>query len=128
MLILPQRVFLQPISVPNKPSSMHPFLLQAEVALLVPYSLLSLCCRYYNTFLLPAVRDDIAEHKRLNYHLYRAVKKALFRPAAFFKVSSWTSRRSCTTLFDCLFARDSSCRWWKEEAVLSTKQSLLVLC
>ena len=41
--------------------------------------------RFYNLVLYPRVRDDIAEYKRLNYHLYMALKKALFKPAAFFK-------------------------------------------
>jgi len=41
--------------------------------------------RYFNLILYPRVRDDIAEYKRLNYHLYMALKKALFKPAAFFK-------------------------------------------
>ena len=35
--------------------------------------------------LLPRVRDDIAEYKRLNFHLYQALRKALFKPGAFFK-------------------------------------------
>ena len=41
--------------------------------------------RFYSLILYPRVRDDIAEYKRLNYHLYMALKKALFKPAAFFK-------------------------------------------
>ncbi|XP_053724006.1 bystin [Synchiropus splendidus] len=41
--------------------------------------------RFYNLVLLPRVRDDIAEYKRLNYHLYSALKKALFKPGAWFK-------------------------------------------
>ena len=41
--------------------------------------------RFYNLILLPAVRDDIASNKRLNYHLYRSLKKACYKPAAFFK-------------------------------------------
>lgn len=41
--------------------------------------------RFYNLVLLPRVRDDINEYKRLNYHLYSALKKALYKPAAFFK-------------------------------------------
>jgi len=41
--------------------------------------------RYFNVILYPRVRDDVAEYKRLNYHLYMALKKALFKPAAFFK-------------------------------------------
>lgn len=41
--------------------------------------------RFLFTVLLPAVRDDIAQNKKLNYHLYMALKKALFKPGAFFK-------------------------------------------
>jgi essential nuclear protein 1 len=41
--------------------------------------------RFFNLILLEKVRDDIAETKKLNYHLYMAVKKSLFKPAAFFK-------------------------------------------
>eukprot|EP00057_Strongylocentrotus_purpuratus_P000379 XP_001175650.2 PREDICTED: bystin [Strongylocentrotus purpuratus] len=40
---------------------------------------------FYNLILLPRIQDDIAEFKRLNFHLYMALKKALFKPAAFFK-------------------------------------------
>ncbi|XP_028925338.1 bystin isoform X2 [Ornithorhynchus anatinus] len=41
--------------------------------------------RFYNLVLLPRIRDDIAEYKRLNFHLYMALKKALFKPGAWFK-------------------------------------------
>lgn len=41
--------------------------------------------RYYNLVLLPRIRDDICEYKRLNYHLYQALRKALFKPGAFMK-------------------------------------------
>ncbi|KAM6183763.1 bystin isoform 2-T2 [Erethizon dorsatum] len=41
--------------------------------------------RFYNLVLLPRVRDDIAEYKRLNFHLYMALKKALFKPGSWFK-------------------------------------------
>lgn len=41
--------------------------------------------RFLCTVLLPAVRDDIAENKKLNCHLYMALKKSLFKPGAFFK-------------------------------------------
>jgi essential nuclear protein 1 len=41
--------------------------------------------RFYNLILMPAVRDDIRSNRRLNYHLYRSLKKALYKPAAFFK-------------------------------------------
>ncbi|XP_066904867.1 bystin [Halyomorpha halys] len=41
--------------------------------------------RYYNLVLLPRIRDDIAEYKRLNFHLYQALRKALYKPGAFMK-------------------------------------------
>ncbi|KAJ1730061.1 snoRNA-binding rRNA-processing protein [Coemansia biformis] len=41
--------------------------------------------QFLSLVLLDQVRDDIAENKRLNYHLYMALKKSLYKPAAFFK-------------------------------------------
>ncbi|RYG65972.1 hypothetical protein EON64_10790 [archaeon] len=41
--------------------------------------------RFLNLVLLEKVRDDIDGHGKLNYHLYLALKKALFKPAAFYK-------------------------------------------
>lgn len=41
--------------------------------------------RFYNLVLLPAVRQNIAEYKRLNFHYYRSLRKAIYKPAAFFK-------------------------------------------
>ncbi|XP_036319938.1 bystin isoform X2 [Rhagoletis pomonella] len=41
--------------------------------------------RFFNLVLLPRIRDDLCEYKKLNMHLYNALKKALFKPAAFMK-------------------------------------------
>ncbi|CAG0926027.1 unnamed protein product, partial [Notodromas monacha] len=41
--------------------------------------------RFYNMILLPRVRDDIAEFRKLNFHLYQAMRKALFKPGAFYR-------------------------------------------
>jgi len=41
--------------------------------------------RFFNVVLLEKVRDDIRRNNKLNYHLYLALKKALFKPAAFYK-------------------------------------------
>lgn len=41
--------------------------------------------RFYNLVLLPALRENIARYKKLNFHYYRSLRKALFKPAAFFK-------------------------------------------
>lgn len=35
--------------------------------------------------LLPRLRDDIDEYKKLNFHLYQALHKAMYKPQAFFK-------------------------------------------
>uniref|UniRef100_A0A8C2LLJ9 Bystin n=1 Tax=Cricetulus griseus TaxID=10029 RepID=A0A8C2LLJ9_CRIGR len=40
---------------------------------------------FYNLVLHPRVWDGIAEYKQLNFHLYMALKKALFKPGAWFK-------------------------------------------
>lgn len=54
--------------------------------------------RFYYLVLLPRIRDDIAEYKRLNFHLYMALKKALYKPAAFFKgiLLPLCDSRTCT--------------------------------
>jgi essential nuclear protein 1 len=41
--------------------------------------------RFYYLVLLDACRTDIYESKKLNYHYYMSLKKAVYKPAAFFK-------------------------------------------
>lgn len=41
--------------------------------------------RFYYLVLYPRVRMDIEKHKRLNYHLYASLKKAIYKPSAFFR-------------------------------------------
>ena len=41
--------------------------------------------RFFNLILLDRVREDIQQNKKLNVHLYMALKKGLYKPAAFFK-------------------------------------------
>ncbi|KAI8325265.1 Bystin [Martensiomyces pterosporus] len=41
--------------------------------------------KFLSLVILDRVRDDIAENKKLNYHLYMSLKKSLYKPAAFFK-------------------------------------------
>ena len=40
---------------------------------------------FYNEVLLERAKEDIRGNKRLNYHLYQALHKALFKPAPWFK-------------------------------------------
>jgi len=41
--------------------------------------------RFYNLVLLDSVRADIHSNRKLNYHYYMALKKSVYKPAAFFK-------------------------------------------
>ena len=41
--------------------------------------------RYLNVVLLPSVRQNIGKYKKLNCHLYMAVKKSIFKQGAFFR-------------------------------------------
>ena len=40
---------------------------------------------FYENYLVPALRSDIKKNKKLNIHYYNCLKRALFRPSAFFK-------------------------------------------
>ncbi|TEB35541.1 cell adhesion protein byn-1 [Coprinellus micaceus] len=40
---------------------------------------------FLSVVLLDAVRDDIRENKKMNVHYYEALKRSLYKPAAFFK-------------------------------------------
>jgi essential nuclear protein 1 len=53
--------------------------------------------RYYNLVLLPAVRDDIGNNGRLNFHLYEALKKAMYKPQAWLRgILLPLAQESCT--------------------------------
>jgi len=41
--------------------------------------------RFFNLILLPRLRDDIQEYKKLNFHMYNALKRSLYKPSAFYK-------------------------------------------
>lgn len=40
---------------------------------------------FYKTWLVPSVRRDLANNKKLNVHLYDSLKKALYKTNAWFK-------------------------------------------
>ncbi|CAE7569181.1 BYSL [Symbiodinium microadriaticum] len=54
--------------------------------------------RFYSVVLLEKCRDDIRTNNKLNYHLYMALKKALFKPGAFYKgiLIPLVSSKTCT--------------------------------
>lgn len=41
--------------------------------------------RFIEMVILERVREDIYENKKLNVHLFNCLKRALFKPAGFFK-------------------------------------------
>ncbi|WFD38878.1 snoRNA-binding rRNA-processing protein [Malassezia japonica] len=43
------------------------------------------CERYYQLVFLDKIRDEIRENKKVSYQMYEAIKKSLYKPAAFFK-------------------------------------------
>ena len=53
-----------------------------------------------------ACRSDIAENRRLNYHLYEALRKSVYKPAAFYKgmLLPLASAGDCTLREAAIFA------------------------
>lgn len=68
---------------------------------------------FVSDVLLPCVREDIMETKKLNVHLYKALKKSLYKPAAFFRglLFPITASGTCTlreaTIISSVMARVS---------------------
>ena len=56
----------------------------------------ALAQRFFNLVLLPKVRRQISESRRVNVHLYNALKKSLYKPAAFYKGVLLPLCASCT--------------------------------
>ena len=62
---------------------------------------------FLSVVLLDAIREDIQSHKKLNVQYYECLKRALYKPGAFFKgivfpmleVSSFTRSRACYSFF-----------------------------
>ncbi|KAF8659961.1 hypothetical protein HU200_058043 [Digitaria exilis] len=54
--------------------------------------------RFYEAILLPRVRNDIRQNKRLHFALYQSLKKSLYKPAAFNKgiLLPLCQERNCT--------------------------------
>ena len=55
--------------------------------------------RFLATVLLPHVRQDIRENRRLHFALFQSLKKAAYKPDAFFKVRT-CSRGVCVAPMD----------------------------
>ena len=49
------------------------------------YSYFAILFRFYHNILLEACRRNFDETKTVNVHYFQALKKAIYKPAAFFK-------------------------------------------
>lgn len=84
--ILPTLPFptIQTLIPITRPESWSPNALYAGTRLFVS-STPAVAQYFVSEVLLERVRDDIAETRKLNVHLYNSLKKSLYKPAAFFK-------------------------------------------
>ena len=56
-----------------------------EAVILFSSSEILMSYTFYEKYLVPAIRNDIKKNKKLNIHYYNCLKRALFKPSAFFK-------------------------------------------
>lgn len=83
--ILPALLDWEEVIVLTKPEQWSPQAMYQATRLFASNSQPEMAAKFYSNFLLPAVRQDIAENKTLNYHHYQSIKKAIFKPKAFFR-------------------------------------------
>ena len=72
----------------TEPESWSPHATYQATRLFVSNLNARLAQRFMALVLLPHVRQDIQEHQRLHFALFQALKKAAYKPDAFYKVSS----------------------------------------
>eukprot|EP00877_Chromochloris_zofingiensis_P005227 jgi/Chrzof1/14705/Cz09g12210.t1 len=80
------------------PEGWSPHAMYAATKMFVSNLNARLAQRFLALVLLPRVRSDIAEHKRLHFALFQALKKATYKPGAFFKglLLPLCQSRTCT--------------------------------
>lgn len=83
--IIPQLTNWEEILYVTQPEEWRPAAMREATRLFASNMNPRMAQRFFNLVLLPAVQDDIRSNKKLNFHLYLALKKALYKPAAFFK-------------------------------------------
>lgn len=69
----------------TRPDEWSPHAMWAAVRMFVSGMNEKMSQRFFNIVLLPCIRDAISQNKKLHFALYMSLKKALYRPAAFFK-------------------------------------------
>lgn len=83
--VIPSLSYWEDILWLTSPDKWSPHAMRAATRLFASNLNPKMAQRFFNIFLLEHVRQDIRENKRLNFHLYMALKKALYKPQAFFK-------------------------------------------
>ncbi|GAB9467441.1 hypothetical protein Gpo141_00004786 [Globisporangium polare] len=83
--VIPSLSYWEDILWLTSPDKWSPHAMRAATRLFASNLNPKMAQRFFNIFLLEHVRQDISENKRLNFHLYMALKKALYKPQAFFK-------------------------------------------
>ncbi|KAG8812662.1 snoRNA-binding rRNA-processing protein, partial [Serendipita sp. 399] len=69
----------------TRPESWTPHAMRAATRILVSNLKPDQCRVFLEGVLLPAVRNDISEHGKLNVHYFEALVKSVYKPGAFFK-------------------------------------------
>eukprot|EP01105_Mastigella_eilhardi_P006338 TRINITY_DN17951_c0_g1_i1.p1 TRINITY_DN17951_c0_g1~~TRINITY_DN17951_c0_g1_i1.p1 ORF type:complete len:497 (-),score=164.11 TRINITY_DN17951_c0_g1_i1:32-1489(-) len=69
----------------TRPDEWSPNAMRVAVRLFASGLNSRLAQRFYSVVLLPCIRDAMHSQKKLNFHHYLALKKALYKPAAFYK-------------------------------------------
>ncbi|CAH0490926.1 unnamed protein product [Peronospora farinosa] len=96
--VIPSLSYWEDILWLTRPEKWSPHAMRAATRLFASNLNPKMAQRFFNIFLLEHVRQDIHENKRLNFHLYMALKKALYKPQAFFKgiIIPLCESRNCT--------------------------------
>ncbi|ETW04993.1 hypothetical protein H310_04060 [Aphanomyces invadans] len=83
--IIPSLSYWEDILWMTQPEKWSPHAMRAATRLFASNLNPKMAQRFFNIFLLEHCRQDIRDNKRLNFHLYMALKKALYKPQAFYK-------------------------------------------
>lgn len=83
--VIPNLANWEEVLALTKPIDWSPAAMYEAVAIFSSNLDARMAQRFFNLVLLPAVRQNIAQYKKLNFHYYRSLRKALFKPAGFFK-------------------------------------------
>lgn len=69
----------------TSPEAWSPLAMYSATRLFASNLSAKLAQRFFQLVLLPRVRQDIRQHKRLHFALFQSLKKALYKPSAFYR-------------------------------------------